>query len=103
MRFGEAYYFGTHRVVEYHAWAKSVNGKLVRAYGYLGETGETIVNRGEISDAELENGLIYTDLDAEEPNLPNEEDVLLMAKAWTIDPQMADGRHQAGTGFVGTR
>ncbi len=28
--FGEAQYFGTHRVTEYHAWARSVDGRLVR-------------------------------------------------------------------------
>jgi hypothetical protein len=99
--FEEAYYFGTHRVVEYHAWAKSINGKLVRAYGYLGETGETIINQGEISKVELENNLIFTDLDVEEPNSPDEEDVLFIAKKWTVDPQMDDGNYQTGIGFIG--
>jgi hypothetical protein len=99
--FGESYYFGTHRVVEYHAWAKSINGKLIRAYGYLGETGETIINQGEISKEELENNLIFTDLDVEEPNLPDEEDVLFIAKKWTIDPQMENDNYQIGTGFIG--
>ncbi|KRE36788.1 hypothetical protein [Paenibacillus sp. Soil522] len=101
LSFGEAYYFGTHRVVEYHAWAKSINGKLVRAYGYLGETGETIINQGEISKEELENNLIFTDLDVEEPNLPDEEDVLFIAKKWTVDPQMENDNYQTGTGFIG--
>lgn len=101
-RFGEASYFGTHRVVEYHAWAKSVNGKLVRAYGYLGEAGEIIINQGEISQGELDNNLIFTDLNADEPNLPSEEDVLLIAKKWTVDPQMENGNFHTGTGFIGT-
>lgn len=101
LSFGEACYFGTHRVVEYHAWAKSINGKLVRAYGYLGETGETIINQGEISKEELENNLIFTDLDVEEPNLPDEEDVLFIAKKWTVDPLMENDTYQTGTGFIG--
>lgn len=101
LSFGEACYFGTHRVVEYHAWAKSINGKLVRAYGYLGETGETIINQGEISKEELENNLIFTDSDVEEPNLPDEEDVLFIAKKWTVDPQMENDNYQTGTGFIG--
>ncbi|KRE35282.1 hypothetical protein [Paenibacillus sp. Soil522] len=101
-KFREAYYFGTHRVVEYHAWAKSINGELVRAYGYLGESGETIINQGEVSKEELENNLIFTDLEADEPNLPNEEDVLLIAKKWTVDPLMESGNYQKGTGFIGT-
>ncbi|WP_157317391.1 hypothetical protein [Paenibacillus anseongensis] len=101
--FGEAYYFGTHRVFEYHAWAKSIKGKLIRAYGYLGETGETIINKGEISKEELENNLIFTDLDVEEPKLPDEENVLFIAKEWTIDPQMENQNYQIGTGFIGIK
>jgi len=100
--FGEAYYFGTHRVVEYHAWAKARNGELVRAYGYLGESGETIVNQGEVSKEELDNNLVFTDLESDEPSLPNEDDVLLIAKKWTVDPQFGSGNYQKGTGFIGT-
>jgi hypothetical protein len=40
-RFGEAQYFSTHRVSEFHVWARAVGGKLVRAYGYVGDSGET--------------------------------------------------------------
>ncbi|MWC29766.1 hypothetical protein [Paenibacillus sp. MMS18-CY102] len=98
-RFGEAYYFGTHRVVDYHAWAKSVNGKLVRVYGCLGET---FINEGAISKEEHDYHMIFTGLDVEEPHLPSEEDVLLIAKEWTVDPQMEEGEYEAGTGFVGT-
>lgn len=101
LSFGEAYYFGTNRVVEYHAWAKSTNGKLIRAYGYLGETGETIINEGEISNEELENNLIFTDIDVEEPNVVNEEDVIFIAKNWTVYPQMETSNYQTGTGFIG--
>jgi hypothetical protein len=100
-KFGEAYYFGTHRVVEYQAWAKAVNGKLERAYGYLGESGEVIVNQGNLSTEEKENKLLFTDLNVDDPMLPNEEDVLLIAKTWTIDPRMEDGNYEIGTGLVG--
>lgn len=100
-KFGEAYYFGTHRVVEYHAWAKSINGELARAYGYLGESGETILNYGDVSKEELENNLVFTELEADEPNLPDEEDVLLIAKKWTVDPLMGSGNYEKETGFIG--
>ncbi|EFM08467.1 hypothetical protein PaecuDRAFT_4760 [Paenibacillus curdlanolyticus YK9] len=97
-QFGEAYYFGTHRVVDYHAWAKSMNGKVVRANAYLGEA---IIDQGEISQEERYLHMIFTGLDVEEPHLPSEEDVLLIAKEWTVDPQMEEGEYEAGTGFVG--
>ncbi|WP_174818539.1 hypothetical protein [Paenibacillus kobensis] len=100
-RFGEACYFATHRVVEYHAWAKSIHGKIVRAYGYVGEIGETIIDEGEMSEEERENDVIFTGLDADEPRLPSEEDVLLMAAQWTIDPMMPNDHYDKGTGFVG--
>ncbi|MBP1989626.1 FeoB-associated Cys-rich membrane protein [Paenibacillus eucommiae] len=100
--FGEAYYFGTHRIVEYHGWAKAIEGKVERAYGYVGESGETIVNIGEISHEEIENKLIFTELNVEEPVLPNEEDVLMIAKKWTIDPLMNERNYSTGTGYIGT-
>ncbi|MDT3429238.1 hypothetical protein J2Z22_004839 [Paenibacillus forsythiae] len=100
-KFGEAYYFGTHRVVEYHAWAKAVDGELIHAFGYLGERGEIIINEGEISREEIEHNLIFTDLDADEPNLPSEEDVILIAREWCIDPKLEDDNYIPGTGFIG--
>src|SRR5262249_14833633 len=40
-KFGTALVFATHRIVEYHVWAKAVAGSLVRGYGYVGESGQT--------------------------------------------------------------
>jgi len=94
-KFGDACYFGTNRVVEYHAWAKSINGKLIRAYGYLGESGEILINQGEATKEEQEY------FEAEEPVLPNEEDVLFLAKQWSIDSWPDHEENQMGTGFVG--
>ena len=50
--FGEAHFFGTHRVVEYHNWMKSVNGKMERIYSYVGESGENIKVFGQLTDSE---------------------------------------------------
>src|SRR5947209_6901242 len=33
-RFGEVQYFGTHRVVDYHAWAKALDGRVIRSYAW---------------------------------------------------------------------
>ncbi|WP_187434484.1 hypothetical protein [Paenibacillus methanolicus] len=103
-RFGEACYFGTHRVVEYHAWVKAVNGQVVRAYGYVGEQGETIADIGEPTSEERELGLAFTSLDEEDAHWPSEDDVLEMAAAWTIDPQMGDQSDLGpGVGIIGDR
>lgn len=59
-KFGEAQSFGTHRVVEYHHWMKSVNGQITRTYAYLGESGENIKVFGELTTPELGLNLINT-------------------------------------------
>jgi hypothetical protein len=39
-RFPDVQCYGTHRVVEYHGWARVISGKIVRQYAYLGERGK---------------------------------------------------------------
>jgi hypothetical protein len=56
-RFGIVQYFGNHRVVGYVAWAKAVNGALIRAFGYSGESGETLIEYGDITREEEELGI----------------------------------------------
>lgn len=99
-RFGEACYFGTHRVVEYQAWGKAVDGRLVRAYAYVGESGEVVVDRGELTAEERAHNLIFTGLDAAEPNLPDEEDVLRIAALWSVDTKLDRSGSSPGTGFA---
>ncbi|WP_419875014.1 hypothetical protein [Candidatus Pristimantibacillus sp. PTI5] len=101
--YGEACYFGTHRVVEYHAWAKALNGEISRAYSYVGESGETLVNQGALTAEELEHDLIFTELEEDELITPYEEDVLLIAKEWTTDPMMGQTSLELGVGLVGER
>ncbi|WP_157588839.1 hypothetical protein [Psychroserpens burtonensis] len=36
-KFGEAQFIGTHRVVEYHNWMRSLNGTTKRIYAYIGK------------------------------------------------------------------
>lgn len=64
-RFGEACYFGSHRVVDYYAWAKAVNGELIRAYSYVGESDEVLVDEGAPTAEERDNGLIFAGADDE--------------------------------------
>ncbi|HEX8017739.1 MAG TPA: hypothetical protein VF465_21105, partial [Flavobacterium sp.] len=58
--FGEAQSFGTHRVVEYHHWIKSINGEITRTYSYIGESGENIKVFGELTGPEIGLNLINT-------------------------------------------
>ncbi|MBP1999646.1 hypothetical protein J2Z69_000665 [Paenibacillus shirakamiensis] len=100
-KYGQAFYFGTHRVVEYHAWIKAVEGQIKRAYCFVGEAGETLLNEGKLTPEEIHHGLLYTELDVDDPLLPNEESVIQLAKAWSIDPQMQGKEYDLGIGFIG--
>ena len=57
LEFGEAQFFGNHRVVEYHNWMKSINGKTERIYAYIGERGENIKVFGNPSEIEKDLNL----------------------------------------------
>lgn len=91
--YGAAYYFGTHRIVGYQAWAQAVNGSIIRAYGYLGESGETLVDDGDPTAEELELGLL------DHPS--DEQDVLRLAACWTIDPLLDNVSGEPGIGIAG--
>lgn len=91
--FGEAQFFVTHRIVEYHYWAKSINGVLTRAFGYLGETGENTLIHGNPTDIEQELSV--------ENTFPDEEMVMKIAEAWSIDPTKISERTDIkGIGLV---
>lgn len=90
--FPEVQHFGTHRVVGYQAWTRVSDGKLVRSYVYLGERGEVLREVGEPDSTEVKlrhqksenNAASITGSDS--MFHPNEEDVMKMAAAWSIDP-----------------
>jgi hypothetical protein len=93
--FEEAHFFGTHRVVEFQSWMKSVNGKMVRAYTYVGEQGETIRVLGEPTKAEEELILFDTLSDEakneeyfERTDLTYADEMLVMeiAEKWSVNP-----------------
>lgn len=92
-RFGEAYYFGTHRIVGYQAWASAKDGKVRRAFGYLGERGEFLLNIGERTPEEEELGTGIEDSES----TPDEETVLDLAGMWVLDPRELD-LHTEATG-----
>ena len=95
LEFGEAQFFGTHRVVEYHNWMKSVNGKTERIYAYIGESGENIKVFGNPSEIEKDLNLFNSfSKEAEDENYWDREDlifadedlVMKIAENWSINP-----------------
>jgi hypothetical protein len=97
--FGEAFYFGTHRIVGYQAWGRAKQGKIVRAFGYLGERGQFLINVGDRTPEEIELGTGVEDVNCE----PDEETVLNLAGMWVLDPREIDLHTSAtGPGLIGT-
>jgi hypothetical protein len=105
--------FDTHRVVEYHAWILAKRGDIVRGYAYLGEAGTTLVDVGEKTPEEIELGLAFFDERSPEAQddqywertdltYPNEETVMAVARAWSVDPQtLGDIDTEIGEGWLG--
>jgi hypothetical protein len=100
--YGEAQFFCTHRVTEYHCWIKAVEGNIQRVYSYLGEAGENIVIEGEPTDFEKTLHLVNTfSVESREPNyferedvsLPDEEIVMSVAENWSINPSTLESRN----------
>jgi hypothetical protein len=79
--YGEAQYFGTHRDVELHMWARARNGRLLRGYGWLGEKGLTLWDEGAPTKGERDLGLRSAGAQA-----PDEATLMQLACLWSIDP-----------------
>jgi hypothetical protein len=99
--FQQAFYFGTHRVVEYQAWAIAKQGKTRRAFAWVGEQGEFVLNIGRRipEEIELETGL------EDFERAPDEETVLNLASRWVFDPRELDQQSAAlrGPGWFASR
>ena len=111
-KFGEAQYFGTHRVVGYHAWARFINGKEARAFAFLGERLETLADRGEKTAGELELGYDYLAADSDiksesywqrdDACWPDEEHVMEVAGKWSVNPTTLEELGlPRGVGWIG--
>ncbi len=96
-------FFATMRIVEGHVWMRAQSGKLLRAYAYIGESGETLCNIGSPTSEEDTLGLIFddeSDSSDDEFNFPREDDVLQIAGEWSINPaDLTD--IPVGTPFLG--
>lgn len=97
VKFGEAQFFCSHRVVELHVWSRAVGGKVERAYGFLGEAGETLFDDGERTEGEIASGLQFFDersaaaeaddyWEREDLTYPDEDAVMEIARRWGRAP-----------------
>ena len=68
--FGESQVYATHRVVDFHLWARAENGKLIRGMGYCPDDGGLFWDEGYDSCEER------LGLDLSEPNWRDDDDVL---------------------------
>ncbi len=104
--FDELQAFCTHRTVDLQMWAKFRQGRLVRSYGWLGESGEVLMNNGELTpeEQELDFGRFITDTnddtDWDSADFPDEMSVCEIAAAWGIDPLFLGENYEVGTGFI---
>lgn len=96
----EVQFFATHRVTELHRWQRAAEGELIRAFGYVGQTGEVTSWHGVPDPAERDAGLPGV-LDDETTVLVGEKDVLAVAGAWSIDPTILSGRPAPGPLRIG--
>lgn len=75
--------FGTYRIIEYNHWIKAVNGKIERAFACIGESGEILIDEGEMTNIEkkYEWDKIY-----DMRWFPNGKNVIEVANAWSYNP-----------------
>jgi len=112
--FGEAQFFCTQRVVEYHCWMRATKGQVTRVYSYLGERGENIAIEGEPTDFEKKYKLVNTFsdetkdekyFDSKDLVTPDEEFLMKVAEHWSIDPSQLEKRNDLSPslGLIGQR
>ena len=89
---GEVQFFCGDAVTYEHAWARLVDGVVVRAYAW---SGETIWHQGILSEAEKKTGMTtysYAEapdsylLGAQDQFRSNTEQVFALAGRWSVDP-----------------
>lgn len=57
-RFDDVQFFGSHRVVDFVAWARGVKGKPIRIFAWSGSDGEVLANFGEQTPEEVKLGFL---------------------------------------------
>lgn len=91
-RYGEAHYFAYYRTVHYYAWAKAVDGHLIRAYAYISGKEDPLWEEGRLTPEEIQLELDFRDtgrmlewedpIEEEQYYTPDEQSVKMIAAAW---------------------
>jgi hypothetical protein len=101
-RFGEAQAFASHRIVGFYSWALAQDGRVVRSYAYLGESGNVLADEGEPTPEERELGIDFSADRVVDGDSPGEEHPMLVAGEWSINPLELDLYESRGEGTFGT-
>jgi hypothetical protein len=106
-KLGEVQFYSRNRAVAHHGWARVLDGRVLRAYVWAGET---LWNQGPITDLERElklRCLTYAEssgvlgLAEREVLSLNTDRVVRMAAAWSIDPTAVEGAALESKGIAG--
>jgi hypothetical protein len=93
----EVQFFASYRVTETHRWERAVGGVYVRGFEFVGEDGTVTLWRGDPDGTERGIGLPEQAPVGEETSLlVDEDDVMRIAVAWSLDPTALDGRPAPG-------
>jgi hypothetical protein len=109
-RLGSVQFFCTHRVVDFHGWARAEDGNIVRAYaregwGVVRDIGAKTQEETDLGfnflgeDATEEEAEAYWERD--ELTTPDEECVMRLAERWSIDPTQLGSYESTGLGLLG--
>ncbi len=95
---GEVQWFAMDRVLHHHGWARAINGQILRAYAWAGQT---LWNQGLETQGERSLGMVFDDycdparhsfFGVAEDYRCNTEKVNLLAARWSLDPTTLDDR-----------
>lgn len=105
----ETQLFRTHRIVEYHEWARAIDGEITRSFSYVGESGEVTKNDGAVTPTELDEPaaaqcaeLAVGAVPFDEIEFPDESTVMTIAAGWSLDPTTLHGPDERN-GIIGRR
>ncbi|MBU6401878.1 MAG: hypothetical protein KGS61_16300 [Verrucomicrobia bacterium] len=109
-KLGLVQFFALNRVLGHHAWVQALDGRIIRAYAWAGET---LWNQGRMSAAEIELGLrccaygeavVRPGIGTRDWEAVNTENVMALAARWSIDPTTIDDLSLRGLpGIAGDR
>ncbi len=102
--FIEVQYFAACPAIDYFAWARVIDGKLVRAFavsdeGLLWNKGKVTKEEKAISLKPVEGRTKSRRTHGDTVVMPSEQDVMRLAAKWSLDPTRIDAAN--GDGLVG--